>query len=130
LRWSGRGLGRFGFDTSPISLGKKMDIALILSADKYSIPDSATGEIQHLHQVWMSNEYRVASETEKGCKPMKVLVEPAVFVELMKHDLPSVFEVDVKMRPGKGNAVAATVTGFKFLNTPKIFAAPGAALAK
>lgn len=97
------------------------DFALILSVDKYSIPDQKTGEVQDLHQVWMSNEYRVASDTEKGSKPMKVLVEPSVFAELMKHDLPSLFDVDVKMRPGKGNALSATVVGFKFIGTPKIF---------
>jgi len=84
------------------------DTALILSADKYEIPDSKTGEIQSLHQIWMSNDYRVSSDKEKGCKPMKVLVEPVVFGEIMKYDLPSLFEVDVKMRPGKGNALAKT----------------------
>lgn len=99
------------------------DIALILSVDKYSIPHEKTGEIQHLHQVWMSNEYRVATDTEKGSKPMKVLVDPAVFAELLKHELPSLFDVDVKMRPGKGNALAATVVGFKYIATPAIFSA-------
>lgn len=97
------------------------DIALILSADKYEIPDAKTGEVQALHQVWMSNDYRVATEKEKGCKPMKVLVEPQVFADIMKCDLPALFSVDVKMRPGKGNALAATVVGFKFLGAPKIF---------
>jgi hypothetical protein len=100
------------------------DTALILSVDKYTIPDERTGEIQHLHQVWMSNDYRVATDTEKGCKPMKVLVDPGVFAELMKHDLPSLFDVDVKMRPGKGNALAATVVGFKYITTPAIFGQP------
>lgn len=97
------------------------DTALILSADKYEIPDSSTGQIQTLHQVWMSNDYRVATDKEKGCKPMKVLVDPEVFAEIMKFELPSLFAVDVKMRPGKGNALAATVVGFKFIGTPKIF---------
>lgn len=106
------------------------DIALILSADKYSIPDAKTGEVQDLHQVWMSTEYRAATETEKGSKPMKVLVEPAVFAEIMKCDLPALFSVDVKMRPGKANALAATVVGFKFLGAPKIFAAATAAAAR
>jgi hypothetical protein len=96
------------------------DIALILSADKYAIPD-AQGVVQNLHQVWMSNEYRVSSDTEKGCKPMKVMVEAEVFNNIMKHDLPGLFDVDVKMRPGKGNALAATVVGFKFIGVPKIF---------
>jgi len=106
------------------------DIALILSADKYSIPDAKTGEVQQLHQVWMSTDYRAASETEKGCKPMKVMVEPAVFADIMKCDLPALFNVDVKMRPGKANALAATVVGFKFLGAPKIFQAAAAAVAR
>lgn len=97
------------------------DIALILSADRYDIRDDKTGEVQALHQVWMSNDYRVATDKEKGCKPMKVLVEGAVFGEIMKHDLPGLFNVDVKMRPGKGNALAATVVGFQFIGSPKIF---------
>lgn len=100
------------------------DLALILSADKYEIPDSKTGEIQTLHQIWMSNEYRASTDKEKGCKPMKVLVEPQIFDEIMKCELPALFAVDVKMRPGKGNALAATVVGFKFMVAPKIFPAP------
>lgn len=100
------------------------DTALILSADRYEIPDQNTGVVQQLHQVWMSNDYRVATDKEKGCKPMKVMVEPEVFAEIMKFDLPALFEVDVRMRPGKGNALAATVVGFKHLSTPKIFPAP------
>lgn len=96
------------------------DTALILSCDRYEIPND-NGEVQNLHQVWMSNDYRVATDKEKGCKPMKVMVEPHVFASLMAHDLPALFEVDVKMRPGKGNALAATVVGFKYLATPKIF---------
>lgn len=96
------------------------DLALILSADKYAIPDAA-GVVQNLHQIWMSTEYRAASETEKGCKPMKVMVEPEIFEEIMKCELPALFNVDVKMRPGKANALAATVVGFKLVGTPKIF---------
>ncbi|MGX4644443.1 hypothetical protein [Massilia sp. SYSU DXS3249] len=97
------------------------DVALILSADKYEIPDG-DGVVQKLHQVWLSNDYRVANEKERGCKPMKVMVEPEVFAEIMKFELPSLFETEVKMRPGKGNALAATIVGFRFVSTPKIFA--------
>jgi hypothetical protein len=104
------------------------DIALILSVDKYEIPD-AGGVVQNLHQVWLSNDYRVATEKEKGCKPMKVMVDPDVFAELMKFDLPALFDTEVKMRPGKGNALAATITGFRYLSTPKIFASAPAAKA-
>jgi len=98
------------------------DIALILSADKYEIPD-AGGVVQNLHQVWLSNDYRVSTDKEKGCKPMKVMVEPEVFAQIMKYDLPGLFETEVKMRPGKGNALAATIVGFKYLASPPIFSA-------
>ena len=98
------------------------DIALILSADKYEIPDAA-GVVQSLHQVWLSNDYRVSTDKEKGCKPMKVMVEPEVFAKIMSYDLPGLFETEVKMRPGKGNALAATIVGFKHLASPKIFSA-------
>lgn len=104
------------------------DIALILSADKYEIPD-ASGVVQNLHQVWLSNEYRVSTDKEKGCKPMKVMVEPEVFAQIMKFDLPGLFDTEVKMRPGKGNALAATIVGFKYLSSPKIFPTASAAKA-
>lgn len=97
------------------------DIALVLSADKYEIPDAATGEIQALHQVWYINEYREESAREKGSKPIKMLVDAAVFAELFKHDLPALFDLDVRTRPGKGNTVSATVTGFKLVGKPQIF---------
>jgi len=104
------------------------DTALILSADLYEITDESTGQLQKLHQVWMSNEYRVSTDKERGCKPMKVLVEPTAFSEVMKHELPALFNVDIKMRPGPRNSVAATVVGFQFLSTPKIF--PGSVAVK
>jgi len=116
------GFGAVGFPNLSNSHEVKMsDIALILSADKYEIPHEKTGEVQHLHQVWLSNDYRVASDKEKGCKPMKVMVEPETFAQIMAHDLPGLFDTEVKMRPGKGNALAATIVGFKYLGSPKIF---------
>jgi len=99
------------------------DTALVLSADKYEIPDDK-GVVQSLHQVWFINEYREASEKEKGSKPIKMLVDGPVFAELMKHDLPALFDLEVKTRPGKGNAVSAVVTGFKYVGTPQIFPVP------
>jgi hypothetical protein len=97
------------------------DVALVLSADKYEIPDERTGEIQSLHQVWYINNYREDSERERGSKPIKMLVAPEVFSELFKHQLPSLFDLDVRTRPGKGNSVSATVVGFKHVGTPQIF---------
>jgi hypothetical protein len=96
------------------------DLALVLSADKYEIPD-AQGVVQVLHQVWYINEYRDDSDRERGSKPIKMLVDAAVFSELFKHELPALFDLDVRTRPGKGNSVSATVVGFKHVGTPQIF---------
>lgn len=107
------------------------DRALVLSADHYKIPDQGTGEIQHLHQVWYCNDYREDSPTERGCKPIKMLVAPEVFAELFKHELPALFDLELRSRPGKGNSASLTVVGFTFVGQPDIFpAAPALAKAK
>jgi hypothetical protein len=106
------------------------DIALILSADHYSITDDKTGQVQELYQVWYCNDYREDSETEIGGKPIKMLTTPEVFKQLRAAPLPSLYALDLRSRPGKGNAAALTVVGMKYITTPKIFelaAAPKAA---
>ena len=98
------------------------DRALVLSADHYTIPDSKTGEIQQLYQVWYVNDYREDSATEIGGKPIKMLTTPEIFNKLRGHVLPSLFDLELRSRPGKANAAALTVTGFVFVSTPVIFA--------
>lgn len=97
------------------------DLALILSADHYSIPDEKTGQLQELYQVWYCNDYRDDSPTEIGGKPIKMLTTPEVFAQLSTKPLPSLYELDLRSRPGKGNAAALTVVGMKYVTTPKIF---------
>jgi len=98
------------------------DLALILSADHYSIPDEKNaGVTNQLFQIWYVNDYRDPSATEVGCKPIKMLTTPEIFEQLQKAELPSLFELDLRSRPGKANAAALTVVGMKFVSTPKIF---------
>lgn len=101
------------------------DRALVLSGDHYTIPDEKTGVVQSLFQVWYVNDYREDSPTEMGGKPIKMLTTPEIFAQLRQHPLPSLFDLDLRSRPGKANAAALTIVGFKFVSTPKIFdAAP------
>lgn len=95
--------------------------ALILSADHYTITDEKTGVINELFQVWYCSDYREASETEIGCKPIKMLTTPEIFDQLKKQALPALFDLELRSRPGKANAAALTVVGFKFVSAPKIF---------
>lgn len=97
------------------------DRALILSGDHYSIPDEKTGVVQDLYQVWYVNDYREDSETEIGCKPIKMLTTPEIFAQLRAQELPALFDLDLRSRPGKANAAAITVVGITFVSTPKIF---------
>lgn len=97
------------------------DRALVLSGDHYTIPDEKTGQIQNLYQVWYVNDYREDSETEMGGKPIKMLTTPEIFAQLRQHSLPALFDLDLRSRPGKANAAALTIVGFKFVSTPKIF---------
>lgn len=97
------------------------DRVLLLSGDHYTIPDKQTGEIQNLYQLWYCNDYREDSETEIGCKPIKMLTTSEIFADLRKHSLPAIFDLDLRSRPGKGNAAALTVTGIRYVSTPPIF---------
>lgn len=99
------------------------DRALILSADHYSITDQKTGELNELYQVWYVNDYREDSDREFGFKPIKMLIEPQVFQQLRAQELPALFDLELKSRPGKANAAALTVVGFKFVSKPEIFSA-------
>lgn len=98
------------------------DRALILSADHYTILDEKTGVINDLFQVWYVNDYRDDSPTEIGCKPIKMLTTPEIFAQLQKQDLPSLFDLDLRSRPGKANAAALTVVGIAYVSTPVLFA--------
>jgi hypothetical protein len=107
------------------------DRALILSADHYSIPHEKTGEIQDLYQLWYCNDYREDSDTEIGCKPIKMLTTPEMFDQLRKTSLPALFDLDLRSRPGKANAAALTVVGVKYISSPALFdQVPDAKLAK
>jgi hypothetical protein len=107
------------------------DRALILSADHYSIPDEKTGVVNDLFQVWYVNDYRDDTETEIGCKPIKMLTTPEIFAQLRQQELPAMFDLELRSRPGKANAAALTVVGMAYVSTPKLFpVAPQPALAK
>lgn len=98
------------------------DRALILSADHYSIADEKNkGVTNELYQVWYANDYRDNSDTEIGCKPIKMLTTPEIFAQLKTHELPALFDLDLRSRPGKANAAALTVVGVTYVSSPSIF---------
>lgn len=103
------------------------DRALVLSADHYSIPDEKTGVVNEMFQMWYVNDYREDTATELGCKPIKVMTTPELFERLRKHDLPAVFDLDLRSRPGKGGIAALTIVGLAHVATPALFNQPAPA---
>jgi hypothetical protein len=97
------------------------DRALILSADHYTIPDEKTGVVNALFQVWYVNDYRDDSATEIGCKPIKMLTTPEIFAQLQQRELPALYDLELRSRPGKANAAALTVVGVQYVSTPELF---------
>jgi hypothetical protein len=97
------------------------DRALILSCDNYTIPDEKTGVVNNIVQLWYINDYREASETELGSKPIKMLTTPEMFLQLRGHNLPALFDMELRSRPGKANAAALTVVGVKFVRDVNLF---------
>jgi hypothetical protein len=100
-----------------------MERVLVLSADHYSIPDAKTGVEEQLFQVWYVSDYREASDTELGSKPIKILIKPELFAGLGKHELPAVFDIATRSRPGKAGVASMTIVDFKYAFTPELFKA-------
>ena len=97
------------------------DRALILSADHYNLTDEKTGEVKDLYQLWYCNDYRESSDTEVGSKPIKMITTPEIFAELRLRELPALFDLELRSRPGKANAAALTVVGVTYVSSPAIF---------
>jgi hypothetical protein len=98
-----------------------MERVLVLSADHYSIPNPQTGVDEHLFQSWYVSDYRESSETEVGSKPIKIMIKPELFSELRKQELPAVFDIETRSRPGKGGVASMTIVAFKYAFTPQLF---------
>lgn len=100
------------------------DVALVLSSDHYRLTDEKTGELKELFQVWYVNQYREASETELGSKPIKIIADQSVFESLRSFNLPALCSLDFSSRPGKGGAAALVLSRVQHLSNPPIFEVP------
>lgn len=100
------------------------DVALVLSSDHYRLTDEKTSEIKELFQVWYVNQYRESSDTELGCKPIKITCDEAVFQSLKTFNLPAVCSLDFSSRPGKAGAAALVLSRVQLLSNPPIFDIP------
>lgn len=98
-----------------------MEQVLVLSVDRYRIPDQRTGEISVICQLTYISDYRERSADAAGYKPIKCsIVEPA-FDDFHSANLPAVFELNFRTLPGKEGKPTLTVTGGNFVRTVDVF---------
>ena len=95
---------------------------LILSVDKWEMPDEKTGELRRGLSVWYVNEYREDTPDAFGFKPTKIGAVPELFDTFKKAKLPSLCEVDFGSRPGAQNKATLTLVDFRLIGNLNLFA--------
>ncbi|MDC7832355.1 hypothetical protein [Pseudomonas benzopyrenica] len=94
---------------------------LILSADKWAMPDEKTGEIRNGVSVWYVNDYREDTADAFGFKPTKISADPSLLDELRGAKLPAVFEADYGSRPGAQNKPTLTIVKLTKIASVNVF---------
>lgn len=95
--------------------------ALVLSADKWSMPDEKTGEIRTGFSVWYVNDYRDDLPESIGYKPTKISTTPEMFESLRLAKLPALFDLDFGSRPGAQGKATLTLVKAKHLGDVDVF---------
>jgi len=96
--------------------------ALVLSADKWSMPDEKTGEIRSGFSVWYVNDYRDDLPESIGMKPTKITATPEMFESLRLAKLPALFDLDFGSRPGAQGKATLTLVKAKHIADVDVFA--------
>ncbi len=88
--------------------------ALVLSADRWEMPDEKTGEMRQGLSVWFVNDYREDTPASFGFKPTKVSADVSLLDQLKNAKLPAVFEMHYGSRPGaQGKATLTLIAANK-----------------
>lgn len=97
-----------------------MEQCLILSADKWEMPDERTGELRSGVSVWFLNDYREDTDTSVGYKPSK-LSAPVELLDQLKGQVPGYFEMIYGSRPGAQGKAQLTLVGVKPVRSSALF---------
>jgi len=98
--------------------------ALVLSVDKWEMPDEKTGEIRRGLSIWYVNEYREDTDASFGYKPTKVSAAPELMEQFRKARLPALFDMDYGSRPGAQGKATLTVIKAEGIANVNVFSAP------
>ncbi len=98
-----------------------METVLVLSADKWEMPDEQSGEIRRGITLQYVNEYREDNEKAVGLKPTKAPATPEVFDAIRKGGAPGLYRLDFRTRPGKESKPTLMVVKAEMAKAVKLF---------
>lgn len=97
-----------------------MEQVLILSADKWEMPDERTGEIRSGLSLWFLSDYREDSQESFGYKPAKVTA-PLELLDKVRGKLPGFFEMVYGSKPGAQGKAQLTLIDVKAVKGVTLF---------
>lgn len=98
-----------------------MELALVISADKWKMADEKTGEIREGATVHYINDYREDDEKSVGFKPTKISVSEEVFQSVRQHGAPALYNLDLRTRPGKESRPTLAIAKLEFVRGVELF---------
>lgn len=89
-----------------------MERVVILSARRYEFDDEKARRIEGTTVTYVADD-PVDDAMVKGLAPLSISAPVAVFHQL--QDVPGVYDIDLKMRPGKGGKATISLVGVQFV---------------
>jgi len=94
-----------------------MERVVILSARRYDFEDERRNRIEGTTLTYLAE----GQETDAGVKgilPVSISATPGVYSQL--EAVPGVYDIDLRMRPGKGGKASVSVVGARFIEAVPI----------
>lgn len=98
------------------------EVALILSADAWSMPDEKTGEVLSGVSIWFLTDYREQNHaTQVGYKPAKVGGTHEILEKLRTMALPAQCEMTYGAKPGAAGKATLVLNDVTFVKAVDVF---------
>ena len=94
-----------------------MEKCLILSARRYSFVDDQGKQVEGVKATYLTGDQATGGDT-RGVEPMSISAPLDTWGQL--GELPGVYKMDFRQRPGKGGKPTLTLVGFEFVAPAKL----------
>ncbi len=90
-----------------------MERVVILAARRYDFEDERKQRIEGITVTYLSGDQE-SEAAVKGCLPLSISAPPEVFHQL--EAVPGVYDIDLRMRAGKGGRASISLVGVRFVD--------------